>query len=109
MKEMKIYPLIKSFMSLQNFKKGIFLSRFDEESKGSFTLATFVGDNASDNASNSDTLVLALSDISIGKVCAIMPATVPANYLPWPPWVARQKIEMILSVSCPPRWPRWPS
>ncbi len=27
-------------------------------------------------------------------------------YLPWPPWVMRQEIETILSVSCHPRWPR---
>jgi hypothetical protein len=28
------------------------------------------------------------------------------QYLPWPPWVAQQEIETILSVSCHPRWPR---
>ncbi len=27
-------------------------------------------------------------------------------YLPWPPWAARQQIEMILSLSRCPRWPR---
>jgi hypothetical protein len=27
-------------------------------------------------------------------------------YLPWLPWVMRQEMETILSVSCRPRWPR---
>jgi len=27
-------------------------------------------------------------------------------YLPWPPWVVWQKIEMFLSLLCRPRWPR---
>jgi hypothetical protein len=27
-------------------------------------------------------------------------------YLPWPPWAAQQKIEMILSLLHRPRWPR---
>jgi hypothetical protein len=30
----------------------------------------------------------------------------PQQYLPWPPWAARQEIETILSVSHCPRWPR---
>jgi len=31
---------------------------------------------------------------------------VPPSYLPWSPWVVRHKIEMILSLSHCPRWPR---
>ncbi len=27
-------------------------------------------------------------------------------YLSWPPWAAQCKIELILSISCCPRWPR---
>ena len=49
--------------------------------KGSFTLATFVGNNANDNTSNSDTLVLAMATLG-----------------------STTKLEMILSVSCCPRW-----
>ncbi len=27
-------------------------------------------------------------------------------YLPWPPWLVRQKVEIIISLSHRPRWPR---
>jgi hypothetical protein len=46
---------------------------------GSFTLVKFVSEIVSD------------SDMK--------------QYLPWPPWVTRQEIETILSVSHHPRWP----
>jgi hypothetical protein len=45
-------------------------------------MAKFVSETVSDSESDSDM----------------------KQYLPWPPWVTRQKIETILSVSCRPRW-----
>jgi hypothetical protein len=54
---------------------------------GSSTLATFVSKTVSD------------SDIRQSPWAMW-------QYLPWPPWVAPQEIETILSVSHLPRWPR---
>ena len=53
------------------------------QSNGLFTLMKCV----SETVSNSDTLQ-------------------PLPYLPWPPWAARHKIEMIPSLLRRPRWPR---
>ncbi len=87
----------------QNFKNATFLTNYTASRQttvvgcdliGSFALATFVSETVGDSVAQQS------------PWAARQSPWVARQYLPWPPWVAQQEIETILSVSHRPRWPR---